>query len=64
MLPLWLNQVRGDDKPDLIVASNDYFTFYEASQVAIKRYTNAMVKRRVALLRFEVQERRCYLRRW
>jgi hypothetical protein len=41
MLPLWLNQVRGDDKPDLIVASNDYFTFYEGSQVAIKRYTSA-----------------------
>ncbi len=40
MLPLWLNQVRGDDHPDLIVASNDYFSFYEASQVAIKRYTD------------------------
>jgi hypothetical protein len=39
MLPLWLNQVRGDDKPDLIVASNDWFSFYEASQVSIKRYT-------------------------
>lgn len=39
MLPLWLNQVRGDDKPDLIVASNDYFTFYEQSQTSIKRYT-------------------------
>lgn len=39
MLPLWLNQVRGDDKPDLIVSSNDYFTFYEQSQVSIKRYT-------------------------
>lgn len=41
MLPLWLNQVRGDDAPDLIVASNDYFTFYEQSQVAIKRYTSS-----------------------
>lgn len=41
MLPLWLNQVRGDDKPDLIVASNDWFSFFEASQVAIKRYTSA-----------------------
>lgn len=41
MLPLWLNQVRGDDKPDLIVASNDYFSFYEASQVSIKRYTSS-----------------------
>jgi len=40
MLPLWLNQVRGDDKPDLIVASNDWFTFYEASQVSFKRYTD------------------------
>ncbi len=39
MLPLWLNQVRGDDKPDLIVMDNTYFAFYEASQVAIKRYT-------------------------
>jgi hypothetical protein len=39
MLPLWLNQVRGDDKPDLILMSNDYFTFYEASQVSLKRYT-------------------------
>jgi hypothetical protein len=39
MLPLWLNQVRGDDKPDLIVASNDYFSFFEQSQVSIKRYT-------------------------
>ncbi len=39
MLPLWLNQVRGDDQPDLIVASNDYFTFYEQSQTSIKRYT-------------------------
>ena len=41
MLPLWLQQVRGDDKPDLIVASNDWFSFYEASQVSIKRYTSA-----------------------
>lgn len=40
MLSLWLNQVRGDDKPDLIVASNDYYTFYEQSQVSIKRYTD------------------------
>lgn len=41
MLALWLNQVRGDDKPNLIVASNDYFSFYETSQVSIKRYTDS-----------------------
>lgn len=40
MLQMWLNQVRGDDAPDLIVASNDYFSFFEASQVSIKRYTS------------------------
>lgn len=40
MLPLWLEQTRGDDQPDLIVASNDYFTFYEESQTSIKRYTD------------------------
>lgn len=41
MLGLWLNQVRGDDKPDLIVASNDMFQFYEQSQVSLKRYASA-----------------------
>jgi hypothetical protein len=39
LLGAWLNQVRGDDSPDLIVCSNDYFTFYELSQTSIKRYT-------------------------
>lgn len=41
MLPLWLQLVRGDDQPDLIVSSNDYFTFFENSQTSIKRYTNS-----------------------
>jgi hypothetical protein len=40
MLPLWLELVRGDDKPDLIVSSNDYFTFFEASQTPYRRYTS------------------------
>lgn len=40
MLPLYLALTRGDDQTDLIVSSNDYFTFYESSQVAIKRYTD------------------------
>ena len=38
MLPLWLELSRGSDTPDLIVASNDYFTFYEQSQTSLKRY--------------------------
>lgn len=41
MLPLYLELVRGQDKPDLIMASNDYFTFFEQSQTNIKRYTDA-----------------------
>ena len=40
MLPLWLAQVRGDDSPDLIVADNNYFSFYEQSQTSLKRYTS------------------------
>lgn len=40
-LPLWLALTRGDDRPDLIVCSNDYYQFYEASQVSIKRYTSS-----------------------
>jgi hypothetical protein len=39
MLYLWLELVRGDDKPDLIVADNNWFAFYERSQVSLKRYT-------------------------
>lgn len=40
MLPLYLELVRGTDAPNLIVMSNDYFQFFEASQVAIKRYND------------------------
>lgn len=40
MLPLWLSLVRGDDQPDLIVADNNFYTFFEESQTSIKRYTN------------------------
>lgn len=40
-LPLWLQLTRGDDKPDLIVISNDWFTFYEQSQTSLKMYTSA-----------------------
>lgn len=39
MLQLWLELCRGSDKPDLVVLSNDYFTFFEGSQTSIKRYT-------------------------
>lgn len=41
MLPLWLSLVRGDDKPDLIVADNNYFSMYEQSQLSLKRYTES-----------------------
>lgn len=38
MLPLWLRLTRGADKPDLIVADETYFTYYEQSQTSLKRY--------------------------
>ena len=40
MLGLWLELVRGNDIPDLIVSSNDYYAIFEASQVSLKRYRN------------------------
>lgn len=40
MLPLWIRLTRGSDMPDLIVMSDDYFTFYEQSQTSLKRYTS------------------------
>lgn len=38
MLPLWLRLTRGGDTPNLIVFSDDYFTFFEQSQSSLKRY--------------------------
>lgn len=41
MLPLWLELDRGpDDQPDLIVMDNTYFTYFESSQVSLKRYSD------------------------
>jgi hypothetical protein len=39
MLPLWIRLTRGADTPDLIVMSDDYFSFFEQSQTSLKRYT-------------------------
>lgn len=38
MLPTWIRLTRGNDMPDMIVMSDDYFTFYEQSQTSLKRY--------------------------
>lgn len=40
MLPLYIALTRGPDKPNLIVSSDDYFTFFEQSQTSLKRYTD------------------------
>jgi hypothetical protein len=41
MAPLYYSLTRGDDQPDLIIASNDYFLFFEASQTSLKRYSSS-----------------------
>lgn len=41
MLDLWLSQCRNADKPDLIVADDNYYSFFEQSQVAIQRMTKS-----------------------
>lgn len=42
MLPLWLSIDRGpDDQPDLIVADNTYYQYFEGSQASLKRYTTS-----------------------
>jgi hypothetical protein len=41
MLPLWLTLDRGpDDQPDLIVADTVYYSYFESSQVSLKRYND------------------------
>ena len=41
MNTLYLRQVRGTDKPDLIVSSHDFFSFYWASLQDLQRYTSS-----------------------
>jgi hypothetical protein len=45
MLPLWIKLTRGMDMPDMIVFSDDYFTFFEQSQTSLKRYTRTRTAR-------------------
>jgi hypothetical protein len=39
MLTLYIKLTRGTDQPDMIVFSDDLFTFYEQSQSSLKRYS-------------------------
>ncbi|MGZ5029079.1 MAG: phage major capsid protein [Methylobacter sp.] len=42
MLPMWLALDRGpEDQPNLIVADNTYYSYFEASQVSMKRYADS-----------------------
>ena len=38
MLPTWIKCTRGQDTPDMVIFSDDYFTFFEQSQTSLKRY--------------------------
>jgi len=40
MLPLLIQLTRNNDKPDLIISSNDYYQFYEGGLVSTKRYVD------------------------
>lgn len=40
MLTLWIKLTRGSDMPDMVVASDDLYTFFEQSQTSIKRYSS------------------------
>jgi hypothetical protein len=40
MLTLYIKLTRGSDQPDMIIFSDDLFTFYEQSQVSLKRYAS------------------------
>lgn len=41
MNALWLQLVRGADKPDLIVLSHDFYSVFEAGEQQLQRYANA-----------------------
>lgn len=41
MNTLWLTLVRGNDKPDLIVSSQDFYNYYESALQANQRYASS-----------------------
>lgn len=41
MLPLLIELTRNNDKTDLIVASNDYYQFFEGGQIGLKQYVDS-----------------------
>jgi hypothetical protein len=40
MLALYIKLTRGTDQPDMIVFSDDLYTYFEQSQTSLKRYTD------------------------
>lgn len=40
MLTLYIKLTRGTDQPDMVVFSDDLYTFFEQSQTSLKRYTD------------------------
>jgi len=40
LLPLLLELTRNNDRPDLIVSSNDYYQFFEGGQLTMKQYVD------------------------
>lgn len=41
MLPLFMRLTRNADKPNMIVSSDDYYTFFEQGQITLKRYVDS-----------------------
>lgn len=41
MNTLWLRQVRGDDKPNLLLSSHDFYSAYEESLQDLQRYASS-----------------------
>lgn len=40
MLTMYIKQTRGEDQPDIMVFSDDLFTYFEQSQSSLKRYSS------------------------
>ena len=40
MLTMYIKQTRGEDQPDIMVFSDDLFTYFEQSQTSLKRYSS------------------------
>lgn len=53
LLTMYIKQTRGEDQPDIIVLSDDLYTFFEQSQTSLKRYAKEDIEAGFEVMKYK-----------